>query len=206
MQFSWFTFLGLAALVLAAFAMTAFLSSRYTSWRRHFVMRDFAASRGMKLVRSKALPELLPARITGITPRPGARWHFSDGTLSLVRLQAGSDTFNVVLVKIASDWPATALRPSAQAYSLFDKLELFSYPSSYSTLRFTLHGLDPPAARTLSDSPCRGLLPADLGLLLEGTVMLIDFSSRPFDPIELGRMIALGRQLAGVVPVISQTA
>lgn len=202
MQFSWYTFFGLVALAAGPLAMTQFLSSRYTVWRRKFVLRDFAAERGLKLLRSKALPRSLPPSVAGITPGPKARWHFSDAALSLVRLQTGTETFNVLLLKINGNWPATALRPSAHAGSLFDKLELFSYPSPYSTLRFTLHGVDAPAARKLSDSPCRGLLPADLGLLLEGGAMLIDFSARPFDPIELGRMIALAQQLVGAVPAL----
>ena len=56
-------------------------------------------------------------------------------------------------------------------------------------------GTEPTAARDLARSTLMALLPPDLGLLLVGRHLLLDFSARPFDPIEFGRMIALADQL-----------
>ena len=38
-----------------------------------------------------------------------------------------------------------------------------------------------------------------IGLLLHGEYLLLDFSERPFDPIEFGRMLAVADQLVRVV-------
>ena len=40
------------------------------------------------------------------------------------------------------------------------------------------------------------LLPHDLGLVLQGRRLILDFSTRPFDGIELSRIVALVEQLA----------
>jgi hypothetical protein len=53
----------------------------------------------------------------------------------------------------------------------------------------------------LSKSQARALLPPDIGMLLHGQYMVLDFSSRPFDGIELGRMVALAEQLEQHIPV-----
>jgi hypothetical protein len=45
-------------------------------------------------------------------------------------------------------------------------------------------GQDPVAARRLAASSLRTLLPKDVGLLLSGKHLLLDFSTRPFDTIE----------------------
>ena len=46
----------------------------------------------------------------------------------------------------------------------------------------------------------RSLLPADVGLLLIGRQLLLDFSDRPFDSIEFGRMMSLTDQLVKHLP------
>jgi hypothetical protein len=69
--------------------------------------------------------------------------------------------------------------------------------------RFTLHGLDPRAARKLNESPVRGLLPVDLPLILLDEWLLLEFTDRPFDPIEFDRLIAIARQAATQLPTIA---
>jgi hypothetical protein len=66
--------------------------------------------------------------------------------------------------------------------------------------RFVVFGSDSHAARILSKSEARALLPPDIGLILHGQHLVLDFSARPFDGIELGRMVALADQLAGHLP------
>jgi hypothetical protein len=70
------------------------------------------------------------------------------------------------------------------------------------TDRFIVFGTDSAAARALSKSHARALLPPDVGLLLHGRHVVLDFSTRPFDGIELGRMVALAEQLVQHLPVV----
>jgi hypothetical protein len=61
--------------------------------------------------------------------------------------------------------------------------------------RYTLYSNDSASARTLSKTSAANLLPGDIGLLLIGEYLLLDFSARPFDPIEFGRLIAMADQM-----------
>jgi hypothetical protein len=72
--------------------------------------------------------------------------------------------------------------------------------------RYLVVGVDKSAARVLARSSIRGLLPADVGLLLHGRELLLDFSTRRFDEIEFGRMIALADQLVANLPAIAVEA
>ncbi len=38
------------------------------------------------------------------------------------------------------------------------------------------------------------------GPLLWGNWLVLDFTKRPFDPVEFGRMLALAEQVAGMLP------
>ena len=53
-------------------------------------------------------------------------------------------------------------------------------------------------AQPMADGSSRALLPADLSLLRIDEDLVIDFSNRPFDPIELGRMLSMLDQLATI--------
>jgi hypothetical protein len=44
------------------------------------------------------------------------------------------------------------------------------------------------------------LLPADIGLLLVEQNLVLDFSSRPFDPLEMQRIDALAEQIVLHLP------
>ena len=65
---------------------------------------------------------------------------------------------------------------------------------------FVAYGTDSAAARVVTKSMLRSLLPPDIGLLLHGRHMVVDFSARPFDAIELSRVAALADQLATHLP------
>ena len=101
----------------------------------------------------------------------------------------------------AGNWPMTALRPVSAKVSLIDQFSLASFAGMGEVERFVIYGADSTAARLLSSSQARALLPPDIGLLLSGTRLALDFSTRPFDPIELGRMTALADQLVAHLPV-----
>jgi hypothetical protein len=110
--------------------------------------------------------------------------------------------WHVLVRQLPSAWPATGLRPAHLPASLLDQFSLSSYPRMGETERFIVFGTDSAAARVLSKSTARALLPPDIGLLLHGRHMVLDFSTRPFDGIELGRMVALAEQLVRQLPVV----
>ncbi|MEA2734569.1 MAG: hypothetical protein QOE14_1020, partial [Humisphaera sp.] len=110
--------------------------------------------------------------------------------------------WHVLVRQLGSAWPATGLRPANQPASLLDQFSLSSYPRMGETDRFIVFGTDSAAARALSKSHARALLPPDVGLLLHGRHVVLDFSTRPFDGIELGRMVALAEQLVQHLPVV----
>jgi hypothetical protein len=83
--------------------------------------------------------------------------------------------------------------------SLLDLMGLSQFPSLAVGQRFAVMATASTAARALSDSASRTLLPADIGLLVSGDYLVLDFSTRPFDPIELDRMIAVAQQLAQMI-------
>jgi hypothetical protein len=87
------------------------------------------------------------------------------------------------------------LRPASAPASLLDLLALSQFPSLSLGHRFVVLATRSAAARALANSASRTLLPADVGLLVMDGWMLLDFSTRPFDPVELDRMIALAEQI-----------
>jgi hypothetical protein len=148
----------------------------------------FAGARVMTMLEShetKAMQlEVPPASSgagAGAAPVEPSRWH-------------------VLVRQLSSAWPATGLRPAHLPASLLDQFSLSSYPRMGETDRFIVFGTDSAAARILSKSHARALLPPDIGLLLHGRHMVLDFSTRPFDGIELGRMVALADQLVRHLP------
>lgn len=108
---------------------------------------------------------------------------------------------HLLVRQLPMNWPATALRPSIKESGLIDPLSLRHFPALSTPNRFGVYGVTAAAARALATSPVRGLLPPDLGLLLREDVLLLDFSARLFDPIELDRLIALVDQLVSHLPV-----
>ena len=94
------------------------------------------------------------------------------------------------------------LRPvsAASQQSVLDSFSLSSFPLMGATERFVVFGTDSAAARLISQSMMRSLLPPDIGLLLHRRELVLDFSPRPFDAIEFDRMLALADQLAQRLP------
>jgi hypothetical protein len=108
--------------------------------------------------------------------------------------------WNVLVREIDAIWPVTALRPAMHERSLVDLFQLGNYPALLSSDRFSVYGVDSAAARAVVSSVLMALLPHDLGLVLHGRRMILDFSTRPFDGIELSRMVSLVEQLVGRLP------
>jgi hypothetical protein len=143
-------------------------------------------------------PADLPPPIAAMSPL--VRLSLSDARASLVQLETTKATWNLLFRKMPGEWIPSGLRPARQPTSLLDELKLSTYPAYSSAERFHLVSADSAAARKLSKSLTRALIPADVGLLLWGNWLVLDFTQRPFDPVEFGRMLALAEQVAGMLP------
>jgi hypothetical protein len=128
------------------------------------------------------------------------RHSLTGGRASLLQLEKGQSQWNLLIRKTSGAWIPSGLRPAMQESSILDELHLSTYPAYSTAERFHLVSADSAAARKLSKSIARALIPADVGLLLWGEWLVLDFTQRPFDPIEFGRMIALAEQVAGLLP------
>jgi hypothetical protein len=108
--------------------------------------------------------------------------------------------WHVLVRRTESQWPSTGLRPRANASSVLDLFPLTSFPSMIPPDRFVIFGAEAAAARRVAASSLPALLPPDVGLLLHGSSLILDFTVRPFDPMELSRMCALADQLLAHLP------
>jgi hypothetical protein len=211
--FSWVVVLVLVVVIGLSVGVFVVLVRRWTSKRSWVEITDWARERGFRVsARETAAPGPL-ARVQRADLR--AAICASNKQTTLVQLEAvppaGADvTMNVTptrwhaLVRtIESSWQPTGLRPATAAASLLDLYSLSSFPLMGETRRFVVYGTDSAPARRVSKSNLRGLLPPDIGLLLHGQHMVLDFSTRPFDAIEFDRMIALADQLVLHLPSAS---
>ena len=188
------------------------LVRRATSHRQWVALSDWARETGFRFARKA--PGEIPAPLNALrNVAPVVRLSLFKGPISFVQIEipeppvgaarvAGNRRvlWNVLIRRIEPTWPPTGLRPANATASVLDLFSLSSFPTLGSTERFIAYGTDTSAARVLSKSSARSLLPADVGLLLHGCTVVLDFSDRPFDVIEFGRMLALSDQLATRLP------
>jgi hypothetical protein len=172
----------------------ALLVRRWTTQRQWISLAEWARQRSMRFrpVTDQPLPAALAAPLEQHAPRLAL--HLGDERITVMQLQtqdAGnapdhSRRWNLLLRKVPHRRTHIAgLRPAHAAASLMDLLGLEPYPSLAMGHRFIVLSSSSLAARALANSAAHTLLPADLGLLVCDEHILIDFSSRPFDPIEL---------------------
>ena len=196
MPFSWHVLLVLLVVLALAAAMFAVLVHRWTSGREQFALSDWGKSRGFALADPKNA-QSLPGNLKNMPSVIGA---LVSNKTAMLCLQGEQDRWHALVRKIDSNWQPTALRPAEATTSLLDLYSLSSYPTLGNTERFVVFGTDSAAARALSATAARGLLPPDIGLLLVGPHLVLDFTERPFDPIEFDRMNALAEQLVAHLP------
>lgn len=196
-------------IILLAIAMTLAVSvgvfwaliARWTSRRRWVALSDWAHVNGFRLHRPDQI-KLTPA-LRNASPTMQGVLSLTCGGTTLLQADSSQRRWNVLVRETATPWPLTALRPVAQQPSICDLFAMESFPALGAGERFLVCGQDKPSARILARSSIRGLLPRDIGLLLHGRELVLDFSSRPFDEIEFGRMMALADQLAANLPSLS---
>lgn len=201
--FSWPIFLSLLLVCGVSLLMFLLLVRRWTTQRQWVSLAEWARDRGFRF-RSREIATL-PAALEPLkASNVRFRLHLCDKDMTIAQLEtdpiAGEiepNRWNVVVRKRAVTYPASAgLRPAAAPASMLDLMGLSQFPNLAIGQRFMVLGSSSAAARRVADSASRTLLPADIGLLIIDDWVVLDFSTRPFDPIELDRMIALGAQLS----------
>jgi hypothetical protein len=202
--------LTLVLIVAASSSVFWILVRRWTTHRYWHLLAAWAGARRFRLTRGDGERPAPLEQWASVNPRvelllAGSGTHImevlTDAIPGLPRDQVAR--WRVLVREIEHAWPPTALRPVMHAASVVDLFSLSSYPSLAATDRFVVFGSDARAARVLSSSMARALLPPDVALVISGQHLLLDFSSRAFDPIEFDRMLALAEQLAAHLPAVT---
>jgi hypothetical protein len=217
-SFSPLILLTLLAVVAASTVTFWLLVRRATSHRQWVALSEWARNHRFRFDRTA--PESLPPPLHVLQNTSAlVRLSLTRESTTLLQLEASSAAptpttgagdrrvlWNLLVREIPFDWPPTGLRPANATASVLDLFSLSSFPTLGATDRFVAFGTDSAAARVVSKSMLRSLLPPDIGLLLVGRQLVLDFSDRPFDAIEFGRMLALADQLAARVPSPGKSA
>lgn len=216
-----FSFLTLLVLlgVLVLSSMTFWLLvRRATSHRQWVALSDWGRARRFRYhpISDTEPPE--PFTKVPASTRPMPRMWLKSSAVELLALGSTQNdavpppvgvaapvkAWHVLIRHVESNWPPTALRPQSKEATLLELFSLASFPSMIASERFVIFGADSVAAKALSKSSLPALLPPDIGLLLHGQRMILDFSDRPFDTIEFDRMIALANHLVGHLPALQR--
>jgi hypothetical protein len=209
---SWLILVVLALTGGASVAMFSLLVRRWTSRRQWVSLSDWARRRRLKLAKADAL-HALPAPLSALASlNPRVRLQLGDLKTSVVQFDldhiglppadaAPSGPWNVLIRSMTSGKSSStaALRPAnlsagSTAIDLFHLTPFHSLAND----RFSVLAANARAANELFNSSARALLPPDVGILMHDGVMMLDFSSRPFDPVELDRMIAVSEQICAM--------
>jgi len=200
-------FLSLVAIIAASSGVFWLLVRRWTTQRHWVALQDWADENRFKLHgEDRAVgPEILKSFTQ---PAPKALVSLNDVDTGLVQIEAqppkgkGSQPvrWNLLVRKLERAWPMTGFRPATSGRSILDYFKLEEMRAMAPTERFVLYGADARSARALGKSSVAALLPPDVGLLLVDQNLVLDFSSRPFDPLELQRLDALAEQIVLHLP------
>ncbi|CAN5492986.1 hypothetical protein BH10PLA1_BH10PLA1_16550 [soil metagenome] len=199
-EFSWMIFFLLSMIFLGSMGMFFLLVRRSTSQRRWTAMSEWARDRRFRHLRSTQSP---PVPLEDLGLKPLLMIASRHTTFIEFAPAPGEAPIHVMHRVIDIPFAAGALRPLGEMTSLLDRFPLSAFPLITGNERFLALGVDSAAARQIADA-LRALLPPDLGLLVQGRSMVIDFSARLFDTIEFDRMIALSDQLISHLPVEHQ--
>ena len=197
----------------ASCAVYWMLIRRWTEQRQWLALSDWAAENGFKLhgERSAVAPEILR---TLTTPPPRVLVSLHDPDTAAVQVEtltspnpqkAGeSARWNLLVRKLQSPWPTTLLRPPNIPSSVGDFYPSHTFAVMTQNERFTLYSISSAAAKALNRSSARALLPPDISLVLTAENLILDFSTRPFDSLEIQRMDSLAEQLVAHLPAIGR--
>lgn len=195
----------LLAVVAAGGVIFFYLTSRWTTDRRRAAMEDWAAEERFR-VRSAPAAELPPALHAVRSLDTSVELSLTRGPVVLLRLTTTTQRlsqpsrWHLLIRQLDRAWSPAGLRPVSQERSFIDLFSLTGYPSLLPPERFVVFASDARSARELAESPTRGLLPPDVGLMVHGPYVTIDFSQRPFDTIEFERMLVVMEQIVSHLP------
>lgn len=196
--------IALSATLVAATAIFRTLAVNWTTKRRWFTLVHWAAINRRSLL--TANQARIPDALNAIRWQPAKPLlSLTDDNSTILQVEAAPIPakpsspsrmrWNLLVRQIESSWPVVGLRPTRHLNSILDYLA----PSSIQTMapgeRFVVHATHPAAARALARSSARAILPHDVGLMLINKTLILDFSTRPFDPLEFHRVNALADQL-----------
>jgi hypothetical protein len=205
---------GLSATILAtlgvilagSLAVFSILGRRVTRRHQELALRQWAA--GHEAVVTEEPGASAPPGLEFLGPyHPasrqvvhGPRWTLAELTTDPPAEAKGkTPRWRLLAFRTASDWPPTGLRPVAHPVSLLDLVGVGSFPSLGVGDQFVVFGAEasaPWAAAALAGSAAPAILPPDIGLLVAGGVLVLDFSHRRFEPREFDGLISLAAQLA----------
>ena len=200
-------FLSLIAIIAASSGIFWLLVRRWTTQRHWVALSDWADLNRFKLHgEDRAVgPEILKSFTQ---PPPKVLISLHDVDTAIVQIEAqpprgkGTQTvrWNLLVRKLTRPWPTTGFRPANSGRSILDYFKLEEMRAMAPTERFVLYGAQATAARALGRSSVAALLPPDIGMLLIEQNMVLDFSARPFDPLEVERIDALAEQIVMHLP------
>src|SRR5688572_7985084 len=210
----------LLAILAASGVMFWMLVRRWTQQQHWMALSEWAEANRFTLNgQDRAVRPGLLLRLgtAGRDPRVLLSLHDADTTIVQVEAmpQAGQQAgqhepsaaparWNLLVRRLEVIWPTTGLRPQAHAHSVLDFFKLSDMQAMSPSERFVLYGQEAGAARALAASLVRGLLPPDIALLLVGNDLVLDFSTRPMDPLTLQRVDALAEQIVSHLPTWGQ--
>jgi hypothetical protein len=199
--FSFGVLVTLLVILVASGRLFYLLTQQWTTRRPIEALREWADEREFRLHESAGV-ELPPAMRGLATLDPRIEMILTRGPVMLVRLTtlarptSPRPVWNLLIRESAEARNPAGLRPASAGRSLVDLFSLNGFPSLLPPERFVAFAMDSKDARLMAASPARGLLPADIGLLVHGPYLTLDFSARPFDAIEFDRMLAIMEQVA----------
>jgi hypothetical protein len=180
------------------------LLRRWTTQRRWVALADWANSQEFRIcgeVRA-AMPDVV-RELT--SPPPRVLMSLAGRETTIVQIEAaggGAGRWNLLIRKLEMSWPVTCLRPTTSGQSALDFFPLAEMQTVSLGQRFELYSEQSTALRALAHSSVAALLPANVGLGLVGQNLILDFSSRPFDAIEMQRLLAVAEQLLAHLPAL----
>ncbi|MBC7783416.1 MAG: hypothetical protein H7144_06205 [Burkholderiales bacterium] len=190
-------------ILLASSFMLARLLRRHTVGRERFGVWEWSINR--RFARGPVGPVVLEG-LDDIQQPLRSLEHFKsrDDQISIYKLHSISEhdtvrTWHILVRSLDGFSTPIALRPAGASSSLIDLMNLQLFPRLSSEVRFAVYGLRATDARALANGPARALLPPDIGLIRGADQLILDFTSRPFDPVEFNRMLAVADQVKAVV-------
>jgi hypothetical protein len=201
--FSFEVLFTLLAILIVSGRVFYVLTRQWTSHRPIEALREWARDRDFQL---QLAPDAeLPEALAGLSSAdPKVEMTLSEGSILLIRLTTAAKPtaprpmWNLLICRSPAARRPAGLRPMANNGSFLDLFSLDGFPSLLPPERFVVFAAESKEAKAMAASPARGLLPADIGLLVHGPYLTLDFSTRPFDAIEFDRMLAIAEQVAKV--------